>query len=364
MPTALAIARPRKDSIADFEVLVRKVRETLLLGRKRVREEMAKASWQAGKYIHEHVLHHRGRAKYGAEAILKLSKRVNVSDTTLERALMIYREFPKISSALKKLELTHLYALATIPDKKTRLEFAKRAGEKKWTTRKLESKIKKEFRFEDGKGPVIARSERAKQSLPLLIPKLGTLYTYRMRESKPIQANPGRLKVDFGFTVHRSEFKMRGKLKDGDIVESIKNQDGTYAVVPSKRGEKELFTYKAWVARVIDADTHYVEIDLGFGDDTEQYLRLRGIDCPEIETPEGKKAKAFVEECLRPAPFILLTSSRSDKFDRYLSDVFIPLVPESTVQPSSPESRVTYDGQDYLYLNNELLLRGLAVRVR
>ena len=70
-----------------------------------------------------------------------------------------------------------------------------------------------------------------------------------------------------------------------------------------------------------------------------------------------------MEKCLKSAPFILLTSSRSDKYDRYLSDVFILLDSKSTVRPSAPEAIVKYEGEEYLYLNNELLLRGLAKRM-
>ena len=85
----------------------------------------------------------------------------------------------------------------------------------------------------------------------------------------------------------------------------------------------------------------FVEIDLGFSIAHEQYLRLREIDCPEISTSVGKKAKTFVEKCLKTAPFILLTSSRSDKYDRYLADVFY--------------------GEDR-YLNQELLNAAFADR--
>jgi len=37
---------------------------------------------------------------------------------------------------------------------------------------------------------------------------------------------------------------------------------------------------------------------------------------------EGKKAIAFVERKLTKVPYIILTSSRSDKYDRYLADVY------------------------------------------
>ena len=149
---------------------------------------------------------------------------------------------------------------------------------------------------------------------------------------------------------------MRSKLKAGQIVESRKLENGSYTVVFSKREESDLYTYKAWVERVIDGDTQFVEIDLGFSIALEQYLRLRGIDSPEINTSEGKKAKAFVEKCLNSAPNILLTSSHSAKYDRYLSDIFVSLNSKSTARASASEALIKYDGLEYLYLNNELWL--------
>lgn len=349
-------------SLASFEVLVRKVREAFARGNRRIKTEMIRSAWQAGRYIHAHILHHRERAGYGDKALTKLSVRVDISVTTLERALNIYRKLPKIPSALKELELTHLYTLISVPDDKLRLDFAHRAAKEHWSTRKLESKIREEWRDSKRESSKNHRKLVPDDRRPLK-PRLGVLYTYRLIESKPVQANPGRLKVDLGFRVHQTDFTARGELKADEIIESRRQESETYTVVSSKREESDLYTYKAWVERVVDGDTQFVEIDLGFSVAIEQYLRLREIDCPEISTEIGKKAKAFVEKCLKTAPFILLTSSRSDKYDRYLSDVFVPLDSKSTVHPSSNEAVVQYDGEDYLYLNNELLLRGLAKRM-
>jgi len=89
-----------------------------------------------------------------------------------------------------------------------------------------------------------------------------------------------------------------------------------------------------------------VIVDLGFGFKTRQYLRLRGLDCPEINTDEGKKAADFVRSRIKQADEIALTSSKSDKYDRYLADVFYN----------------DKNGKE-VYLNNLLLRHGLAVRV-
>ena len=78
-----------------------------------------------------------------------------------------------------------------------------------------------------------------------------------------------------------------------------------------------------------------------------QKLRLRGIDCPEIKTPEGKAAKKFVESVLSKVPYLTVLSHKNDKYDRYEADVFF----------------TDRHGKE-IYLNNLLLETGHAVRVR
>jgi len=99
------------------------------------------------------------------------------------------------------------------------------------------------------------------------------------------------------------------------------------------------------VEKVIDGDTLKVRMDLGYDDSCRQVLRLRGIDCPEMDTKEGQEAKACVQSYIKEAQMIIVRSSKSDKYDRYLADIFIP-----------------QEGKDEIFLNNLLLVRGYAVR--
>ncbi len=74
---------------------------------------------------------------------------------------------------------------------------------------------------------------------------------------------------------------------------------------------------------MIDGDTIVFYVDLGFDTYSRQKLRLRGIDTPEIPSPEGKKAKSFVEEKLMRSKIITIKTYRKDKYDRYLADIFV-----------------------------------------
>ena len=125
---------------------------------------------------------------------------------------------------------------------------------------------------------------------------------------------------------------------------------------------KYLYTYKAFVERVIDGDTIKVELDLGFNTRIRQTLRLKNLDCPEMDTREGKAAKRFVEDLLTGVPFIAIKTVKSDKYDRYLADVFIP--GKQFLKDWNAGRVVMSQAKDLLYLNNELIQKGQAVKVR
>jgi len=69
-------------------------------------------------------------------------------------------------------------------------------------------------------------------------------------------------------------------------------------------------------------DTLRVVVDLGFDTTTRQDIRLKGLDCPEMDTDEGKAAKRSVENAFRGLESITLKSVKPDQYDRYLGDVF------------------------------------------
>lgn len=106
----------------------------------------------------------------------------------------------------------------------------------------------------------------------------------------------------------------------------------------------------------------FVEIDLGFTNTTRQYLRLRAIDSLEIDTAAGRKAREFVASLIKRAPFLILTTTRSDKYDRYLADIFIP--GREFLKAWEEGKAVLSEPAGLLYLNNELLTRKLAVRMK
>ena len=74
--------------------------------------------------------------------------------------------------------------------------------------------------------------------------------------------------------------------------------------------------------RIIDGDTLWVKIDCGFNTWVRQKLRLKSIDAPEIPTKKGQSAKRFVQQTLKRCEFLVVKTYQSDKYDRYLADIF------------------------------------------
>ena len=89
-----------------------------------------------------------------------------------------------------------------------------------------------------------------------------------------------------------------------------------------------MYTYKATIVRIVDGDTIYVDVDLGFFLRQTMKVRLKGVNTPEtrgVSRPEGLKAKQFVIDTLADCPVVVINTSKIGKFGRYIADVlFLP----------------------------------------
>jgi len=115
-----------------------------------------------------------------------------------------------------------------------------------------------------------------------------------------------------------------------------------------------MFQYKAKVERVVDGDTLWVDVDLGFFLRQKMHLRLYGINTPEIRGAEreaGLRAKQFVVETLPPGATVVIKTYKIEKYGRFLTDVFY-------LPGSGNTDEILAKGT---CLNQELLDKGLAV---
>jgi endonuclease YncB( thermonuclease family) len=82
-----------------------------------------------------------------------------------------------------------------------------------------------------------------------------------------------------------------------------------------------VFTYDhVTVLQVHDGDTFWVTIDLGLRITSTQKIRVRGVNAPELPTPEGIASRDWLKALLAPGTALKL-ASHSWTYDRLECDV-------------------------------------------
>jgi micrococcal nuclease len=109
-----------------------------------------------------------------------------------------------------------------------------------------------------------------------------------------------------------------------------------------------LYHYKMTVTKVVDGDTVYGDVDLGFNIGFKKMeFRLSGINTPETKgaTKEaGLTSKKFVEDSIGGKEVIIVTKKDGkEKYGRYLAEIFFLV------------------GAEWISLNKTLLDKSLAV---
>ena len=338
-----------------YAQLLKAIRAEIAAGKRLIQRAEALTNWGVGRHISKFILQGKGRAGYGKRVFEHLQDDLQIHKVTLHQAVKFYEMYPKgIVYTCKQLEWSHHRALLALPDPSARRELIQKVIREKLNARQLQKEV---ARYKtDHKAPA------ADQPIPKLTVERGKLYTYRSVQAKKpsgqacLPAGRGKAKkvrIDCGFNVWRTiALVTPQKVSPDTLYTSIKTDDDSYRLQPAQSDPKELFTYKAELERVVDADTPWVVIDCGFETEVRQKLRLRGINAPELNTRLGRKAKRFVEKLLKPCPFIIVKTykDRSDKYDRYLADIFYS---PTELDPAL----VAATGE---YLNQRLLDAGLA----
>jgi micrococcal nuclease len=105
-----------------------------------------------------------------------------------------------------------------------------------------------------------------------------------------------------------------------------------------------MYTYKATLLRVVDGDTVSLDIDLGLETSRKITIRLHGINTPEMNTEEGKKAKEVLTSLLGQELIVLTLKDRREKYGRYLGILF----------------NNVHNTQDPVSINAQMLQLGIA----
>ncbi|MDO8580142.1 MAG: DUF1016 N-terminal domain-containing protein, partial [Candidatus Omnitrophota bacterium] len=314
--------KPNLPAASRFNKLVEDISQLYV----KARAAQVRFAWETGRRIVQEEQNGSVRADYGARLLPELSKALTqkygpgFSDTNLRKMRRFYLLDPKQATS-PELDWSDYQELLPIKDEKRRKSLALRVIKENLNTIELRALVRG-VRNIDGPAKKVKKPPEKQE---LLTPLRGTLYTYRIvtRPQMGAQKESGLL-VDLGFGIFRNvDPKLLAGFADGDVVES-RPKDDAYKFYKGGRTAKDLFTYAAYIERVVDGDTLKVRFDLGFDTWVRQTLRLRGIDCPEMDTKEGQAAKTFVQSYIKEAQLVVVRSSRSEKYGRYLADVYIP----------------------------------------
>ncbi len=326
-------------------------------GRRAIDRAWLETYYETGRLINEHVLLFKERADYGARTYQKLADDTGISKRTLQECAQFQRCFP-IARTCAQLDWSKARLLCQVTDATERLKLLKEAVKNDWTVPELATRVRSYnatalASADDTSGPPAARIE-------LLTPRRGTPGLH------PVVDFGDGPEVDLGFKIYRA-LGPTSKLTTKDIVRL--NEDGVRKV--DNATKDQLFSYTATIRKVVDGDTLDVALAVAPGYTHQLKLRLRGLDCPEISTTAGRAAKAFVDALLRVGDEVLISTTKPDKYDRYLADVFIRQSraeslelrdrSDSVSQPSSLNSQLGADGT-VAFLNNALLSAGHAIR--
>ncbi|MGE0267315.1 MAG: DUF1016 N-terminal domain-containing protein [Candidatus Omnitrophota bacterium] len=295
--------------------------------KKQVNQIIVEAYWQIGRRIVEVEQKGRQRAVQGDELLINLSRALSetlgsgFSITNLQYMRQYFLAYPK-HHARGDLPWTHYRTLLTVKDPELRAYYEKQASTHQWSSRDLDrylklDKVERERIALSGSNP-----KETSDPEPAFEIVRGPLYTYSLTNAPMGPSIQSPLMVDCGFQIFKEmTFKKIGPLKSGDLVSCKKTSDD-FQLRKTDLPPGRLYVYKALVERVVDGDTLLCLIDAGFHNWTRQRLRLRNINTPEINTPRGQKAKAFVQESLTHCEFVIVKTYKTDKYDRYLADVF------------------------------------------
>ncbi|MBT8465591.1 MAG: thermonuclease family protein [Deltaproteobacteria bacterium] len=110
------------------------------------------------------------------------------------------------------------------------------------------------------------------------------------------------------------------------------------------------YLYNAEPHDVIDADTLYLDIDLGFEVIRRQRIRLARVDAPARDTAEGARGRRYVREQLAVARSIVVKTVKTDLHGRYVAHVFYAFNNRG-IESTFLKGR---------YLNQELVDKGFA----
>ncbi|MBP7710051.1 MAG: hypothetical protein KA100_03160 [Rickettsiales bacterium] len=323
----------------DYQKILKEVQNSIKLAQGKIIRNKVEMAWQIGRII-ETSLPKNQKEKYGQEIIKKLQRDILIDARVLYKMQSLYKAYPKLPKDDARLNWSHYRVLSSIKKADERKVLEDLTKENSWNAAELQEEVTKRNSLPASQ-PKSVKKNVAKK----IQPSRGRVFTYKIVE---IEGSNKKF-FDCGFKVYR-EAKERLPHEAEIVLVSDKNEK--YLVKKSNVAAPQVYTYKAYLKRVVDGDTLHANIDLGFGIFHEEILRLAKINCAESKSGDGQKAKAALEKIFSEVPFFIVKSIKTDIFNRYVADIFLP--------KNNNETDLQEVADFGIYLNQLLLDRGLA----
>jgi endonuclease YncB( thermonuclease family) len=293
------------------------------------RHALVEAYWKIGRRIVEEEQNGHASAAYGDHLLLQLSQDLSAtlgrgfSKRNLYNMRQFYLTHEAILQDPAKLTWSQHVELLPIKNKTRRRRLEKQILSQKLSYKQIRQVVQG-VKHSPSETPPSAGTQPEIASLAYA---RADIHSFTLVDKAKVPYPRGKVVVDCGFNIWRSVPR---------------------ADVP-RLGEAS-YTYPATVESVIDGDTLWAVIDCGFDTLIREKLRFWGIDAPESGTPEGDKAGRYVTLTLKACSCVVIQTHKSDKYDRYLSDIFY-------LPKCNDPDRIGREGH---LLNQSLLDKGLA----
>lgn len=237
-----------------------------------------------------------------------------------------------------------------------------------WQMGKRINKVKKDLKPSEGKAFAnsVAKDLSLTSDLVYRISKFQNTYTLKQIKSEEFHVSWGHHVELLAIADEKTRLFYLKKAKSQNLGrDKLRQAIKHKTLTPTARAQKSqvlkrdldpMYVYKAVVENVVDGDTLVARIDLGFHTWSEQRIRLHNINSKELtaenkrEAKEAQAAKKFVEDKLKRVEFIVLKSFKTDKYGRFVADVFY----HPTLKD---KSQIAKEG---FFLNQDLVDEGLA----
>jgi len=269
-----------------------------------IEKEKTFSYWNIGKRIQDYLDSDPDISTYGQFLYSQLSSNLDIGVRSLYLSVQFFKSYPEISNIYDRLSWSHFKILLSVSSPDERKQYENILLSNTMSIRDFAALVRKD------KNEI----PYSKGNKLTVIKGLPFLYTLKKVNNQ--------LLLDLGFYIYSNNFSDQlTNLINKDVVSASKT-DSSYEIKLSDYDQSLLFTYKAYLAGIIDGDTIKVNIDLGFDTFTTQTLRLRGINAFELSTSEGKLARDFVVSKLQSLDFFVIKTYHKDRYSRFLADIF------------------------------------------